>query len=355
MCDRTRYFATFRPLRVCTDVDAKLVLHHNQRQMSDTQEGKEEILIPIDIDSTRLNCDASLAGHSFPIKLTNWQGLARFPEAIKDESDSIILTDQRLNDQVGSVVELGRPSHWSNIELHSFEPSHLIFEPKIDNFALLQLDEARPLHQELNEWMILVLDWVKHLNPGAIQRLPILQEKVARISDFYTSGHRQLIAGAHQYVIASSIPTQLYSFQWDEAIARANANETLPLAYQFLNSAEEALHANNPRAAILDCGTAAELAFNESLRMLLESFDPKVKSFVSKRSKLVGLGSLLGTLTDLESTDALPRKLNKDLIDPRNKVVHHGKEVSIEEAQTAFMKTQELLIATITIPPVSID
>ncbi|MBA0048884.1 hypothetical protein [Mycobacteroides sp. LB1] len=117
-----------------------------------------------------------------------------------------------------------------------------------------------------------------------------------------------------------------------------------PDARLMLRDARSLLNTGEYRRAILDAGTAAELALTARLDAHLA-----VNSNPDMAEALMDKHRMLGPLTELArklKVAALPDRFGPQVIEPRNKAVHGGKEMTKDVAEKAVATTSELLQAT---------
>jgi hypothetical protein len=128
-------------------------------------------------------------------------------------------------------------------------------------------------------------------------------------------------------------PTQrLSAWAWTHALGHASAGDQPPLARALMTTAARAAVAANWRVAIIDAATAAEVALTAGLAALsatLQSHKDKER-IASTRM----LGPLLGLARDLGMS--LPPKIDEDLKDVRNAVVHRGADMTSAQAKAAI-------------------
>lgn len=117
-----------------------------------------------------------------------------------------------------------------------------------------------------------------------------------------------------------------------------------PDAWLMLRDARSLLNTGEYRRAVLDAGTAAELALTSALdRYLAVHSSDDVAAALMDRSKM--LQPLTKLVKELNIV-ALPEHFQQRIIEPRNKAVHGGEETSKDVAETAIATTSELLHAT---------
>jgi hypothetical protein len=117
-----------------------------------------------------------------------------------------------------------------------------------------------------------------------------------------------------------------------------------PDPWLMLRDARSLLHTGEYRRAVLDAGTAAELALTARLDAhLAVNVDPDMAEALMNKYKM------LQPLTELAKrlkVATLPEQFQAQVIEPRNKAVHGGKEMTKDVAEKAVSTTSQLLQAT---------
>jgi hypothetical protein len=108
---------------------------------------------------------------------------------------------------------------------------------------------------------------------------------------------------------------------WRRVLYKVAARETPPLAHLFLRDARAELHRGHHRRAVIEAGTAAEIALNELLNQELQTAPPNIRGafLASRRWTLEALHKTLPSLGV-----ALPNRFQSHLMEPRNRAVHAG-------------------------------
>ncbi|MDO3402110.1 hypothetical protein QWI29_18885 [Mycolicibacterium neoaurum] len=132
--------------------------------------------------------------------------------------------------------------------------------------------------------------------------------------------------------------------QLQRCMALAGEATRPPAAWLMLRDARSLLNTGEYRRAVLDAGTAAELALADSLSTYLTSNSrPDVAKAFIDRTKM--LGPLTDAVKKLKIVP-LPEKLQPRVIDPRNLAVHGAQEMTKKIAETAIATTCSLLNVT---------
>jgi hypothetical protein len=127
--------------------------------------------------------------------------------------------------------------------------------------------------------------------------------------------------------------------EWRAILAKAAVGDSPPLMWRLLRSAEQMLAAGSTRRALIDAGTAAELALTGLLDRRLAKVDSDVREallgsyqMLSRRARLfVRLGG------------RLPAAFQQDLIEPRNRATHEGSSPSPEVVRSAIRAAETVV------------
>lgn len=118
------------------------------------------------------------------------------------------------------------------------------------------------------------------------------------------------------------------------ACVTATTNDDPPSEWLFIRDARSMLKSGHSRRAVIDAGTAAELAMTKLIDQYLD--DVSIVDVAAR--KAFGRFNNLGAkqeLLKLLRPSLLPERTRPDLIDKRNRVSHGNAPVTYEEAETA--------------------
>lgn len=131
--------------------------------------------------------------------------------------------------------------------------------------------------------------------------------------------------------------------QLERCMSLAGEARRPPDAWLMLRDARSLLNSGEYRRAVLDAGTAAELALTARLdAYLAANSSPEMAEALMDKYKM------LGPLTELAkklNVAAWPKQFRPQVIEPRNKAVHGGRETTKDVAEKAVAITSELLQA----------
>lgn len=128
-------------------------------------------------------------------------------------------------------------------------------------------------------------------------------------------------------------PQRLSAWTWTHALGHASAGDQPPLARALMTTATRAAVAANWRVAIIDAATATEVALTTGLAARL-STTLSSSGVKKKLDSTRMLGPLLGLARDLGMS--LPPKIDKDLKNVRNTLVHQGADMTSAHAKAAI-------------------
>jgi hypothetical protein len=147
--------------------------------------------------------------------------------------------------------------------------------------------------------------------------------------------------------IIDSKETAASKSTWQRALRSASRGVTLPDEYIFIRDAKAAVRRDQGRRAVLDAGTATELAVTAALQAKYSS---------AKQANLMQLlldsYRMLGRRVDLSKQlgIALPNTIVRDLIEPRNRAAHQGATIPHDEAARAVKVANEVVRKYIRLP-----
>jgi hypothetical protein len=119
----------------------------------------------------------------------------------------------------------------------------------------------------------------------------------------------------------------------------ANGTEP-PVEWLFIRDARSLLNARQYRRAVIDAGTAAELAMTTLIDRRLGNAEEAIKkALYAKYQTLSGRNQLMNKL-DAGDT---PERLQQDLGEPRNNAAHTGASPIFDDASLAIRKATELV------------
>jgi hypothetical protein len=133
---------------------------------------------------------------------------------------------------------------------------------------------------------------------------------------------------------------------WRNAVAHANAGEVPPDEHRFLRDARAAIRRRDPRRAVIDAATAAEVALSRAVRTRLavnSPSDDEVENVLRRASGAVELYDLLRVLGGAQAVSR--GRLADRLAGKRNSAAHAGRPPTWDEAQSAVAVATELVNA----------
>jgi hypothetical protein len=126
---------------------------------------------------------------------------------------------------------------------------------------------------------------------------------------------------------------------WRAVLNRAGSNEEPPTERLLLHDARMGLRRRHPRRAVLDAGTAAEIALSRLLDAELAGAPAAVGAIVRRQNR--ELGRLITALRALGVQ--LSDELQPKLVEPRNTAIHSGQEPDIAVVRSAVTLAGEVV------------
>lgn len=141
-----------------------------------------------------------------------------------------------------------------------------------------------------------------------------------------------------------SLP-ELISVPCSATLARcfylAGAGAVLPPEWQYLRSARSWLKAGQPRRAVIDGCTAAEIALAKQLHQLLATTDESVREELLLRCN--GVAGVAKLVRKFGGSTASRHKVEEKLASVRNRAAHVGEEPQLDQANQALEVATEIV------------
>jgi hypothetical protein len=195
---------------------------------------------------------------------------------------------------------------------------------------LLDFDEA------VGQWRHLLRDWLSVIAGGPtgfLDHLPVKGE-----TQWADEGYTNEIWT--YYFDNRQKPRCVTRWQWEHALAHIYAGDQPPLPQVLLATARRAAAAGNARLAVIDAATAVEVALTAGLEDHLSGeASARVVRALIRGTRM--LGPRLALAKDLGMS--LPARIQADLVERRNTVIHQGTAVTGDDAQAAIAAAAELV------------
>jgi hypothetical protein len=195
---------------------------------------------------------------------------------------------------------------------------------------LLDFDEA------VGQWRHLLRDWLSVIAGGPtgfLDHLPVKGE-----TQWADKGYTNEIWT--YYFDNRQKPRCVTRWQWEHALAHTHAGDQPPLAQVLLTTARRAAAAGNARLAVIDAATAVEVALTAGLEDHLSGeASARVVRALIKGTRM--LGPRLALAKDLGMP--MPDRIQADLVERRNTVIHQGTAVTGDDAQAAITAAGKLV------------
>lgn len=210
------------------------------------------------------------------------------------------------------------------------------FEAAIDGFL-----------SELDDWWTRFTSWVGILTSQDFVGLGGHPGGMTRSYPLFTwtndaSGRRAGMHWRRYFTPNQGIPTSNLESSDLQACVTAAGDQAPPAEWLFIRDARSLLGAGQNRRAMIDAGTAAEVAMTKLIDKYLaaeEIAEPIRKALAKRYTALEGRAALLRRL----QPSVLSDQLQRDLIEPRNHATHGGREFTDEEAQKAVAMATDIV------------
>jgi HEPN domain-containing protein len=149
----------------------------------------------------------------------------------------------------------------------------------------------------------------------------------------------KVLKGRHELILSFGSAPKITPVQWGKILKAASSGVTPPEAHLFLRDARRELGTKRYRRSVLDAATATEIALTKLRDDALAGSDPKLGEYVKEKAQQIGR---LVEFLKKQHRD-LPRKIQQEIGEPRNRAIHEGREPDEETATKALEKAEEVL------------
>ncbi|RNL75334.1 hypothetical protein [Nocardioides marmorisolisilvae] len=206
---------------------------------------------------------------------------------------------------------------------------------------------ADRLIDAMDEWWPNVCDWIEvltrqvHSGPSKTLILgphhPVWARTDGAVERLYRQGPASITVRRNN---GPDAPTALGAHEFEAALRNAAVGPP-PLEWLLVRDARLAHENASRRVAVIDAGTATELAISKLLKDQVAGLPDVVVEQLLAGHRMLGASAKL--LKKLGGTS--PENTTKDLIEPRNKAAHQGWVPSAKESYTALMVAVEIVDA----------
>jgi hypothetical protein len=145
------------------------------------------------------------------------------------------------------------------------------------------------------------------------------------------------------YVTSNRIPISPLGLHDLQACVTATGNQELPPAeWLFIRDAGSLLNSGQNRRAVIDAGTAAELAITTLIDKCLVTANTAESVRTALLERYTALGGRASLLRRLRK-ELLSDHLQRDLIEPRNLATHGGHLLTDAQARTAVDRAVDIV------------
>ena len=201
-------------------------------------------------------------------------------------------------------------------------------------FEHLDIELAARLDRELNVWATRLYGWISVLMKGPTGYMFALG-RVSWQPDFQDELLPEAYSDGKLYE-----PQALTEWQWRHALEHVATGDLPPTNRMLLATAMT--HASNEsyRSAVLDSATAAELTLVNAISKWVRDHGGE-DNLVGLLLKGKTLGGLIGLAKNLSIP--VPADAIKNLVEPRNRVMHGGHVATSENASAAIRVAQAIV------------
>ncbi|MGY4648396.1 hypothetical protein [Mycobacterium sp. URHB0021] len=209
------------------------------------------------------------------------------------------------------------------------------------------------LSREMDSWLIAVTDWLAALTDQNFVQLGSSQLSVSEIGFRAWSGDeagRRHTSSGSNLINVRREPEAVSAKELHVCMHLARKCHKPPTEWLLIRDARSLAAEGESRRAVLDAGSAAELALTALLETHLYPAGDKIRKALFERY------TTLGSLKELALKlipDKVPGQLQEDVITPRNRAVHQADEpVTRDTAAKAIAKAAEVVATAHPIPDV---
>lgn len=197
--------------------------------------------------------------------------------------------------------------------------------------------------RELDQWWTALTDWLGVISVqdfvGLGRRQRSILEYTVHAWTGDDAGHRHTTCGSAESTVPGE-PDKLTKEQLRQCMRLARKCNRPTIEWRLIADARSLSRAGEHRRAVLEAGTAAEMALTSLLETHLYPAGDAIREALLDRKTLGALKDLALKLIP----DKVPQQLKDDLITPRNAAVHKATEVvSQDTAQKAIAKAAEVV------------
>jgi hypothetical protein len=193
----------------------------------------------------------------------------------------------------------------------------------------------------VGKWYETFSDWIEVLTEQDLDWQHPLQRAAAGAKILRHDYWAQPVAGRYELLspkqikavtVVSGAPAASRS-SWSSAVRGANRQQGPSDAWVLIRDARNALHRKLFRRSVLDAATAAELVLSTAIaRCLQRTHPPQLVQHTLDQARELGRKSRLACKLGVP----LPRRMQEDLINVRNRTIHANSTPNRAQAKTAF-------------------
>jgi hypothetical protein len=212
------------------------------------------------------------------------------------------------------------------------------------------MDAVRLVGEEVDDWWTWICDWISVITEQDLTGLGTREDGLFS-REFHAwsggaDGIRRASIGYGQHVVGARVgvldPSQL------QKVMDLVANDLCPeTEWLFIRDARSLLRAGDYRRAVIDAGSAAELALTELLRRRLTNVDPVIRDTLLERNR--GLDRRAVLTRDLNA-GTVPNTFAENLNRPRTRATHGQEPLAHSEAKAAVEEATAIVAQAYPLP-----
>lgn len=257
---------------------------------------------------------------------------------------SCVAANAALENQQVGVARWGTISSWSNRDDGTQVPT----AARID-WLRFRIDPSSTITRsdielELDRWWTLFASWVSVFTSQDAGEVGRAYSGIRRAPygfwECTTDGKRKNSSRYTTWPTRSENIELLDDATLTACITLTAEGQSPPDEWLFICDARALVKTGDYRRAVIDAGTAVELAVTELLDQYLVSTDPTVRDNLLDKSRGLELRS---DLAKKLGAATIPKTLRSNLINPRNKATHGGTPLTIDIANGAIEVAVEIV------------
>ncbi|WP_406640441.1 hypothetical protein [Amycolatopsis sp. WGS_07] len=224
---------------------------------------------------------------------------------------------------------------WGHYSAGSSEVAIKTFGVSVDDNC--PLTTLRDISEGIQAWENRLVGWLSVLADGPMELIGDHHAEVSWEDLVASEESGRMYFGSSRTV---SLPKVVTADQWVYALLQTGSNVDAPLYRVLLVEAERAIASSRWRSAVVDAAAATEVAISKALSQELSQWNPApATEAILKRVRM--LGPMVSFAREVGLV--IPERIQADLIDMRNRVMHQGFPAGKEEAVEVCRLAREVI------------